>query len=161
LSNHYNLTRTEYYRQLDHASRSGGDILPFIHYAVSGFVDGLREQIGTIQKQQLELAWRDYVYESFRDKKGVIDERRRHLALDLSLKERAVPLNEIRQLSPRVAEAFAGKHDRTIMRDIDVLVRMELIIKETAAAGPAYRAAREKMLSFIPFRIGNMAESAS
>jgi Fic family protein len=28
LSNHYNQTRTEYYRQLDHASRSGGDVLP-------------------------------------------------------------------------------------------------------------------------------------
>jgi Fic family protein len=33
LSNFYNQTRTEYYRQLDAASRSGGDILPFIKYA--------------------------------------------------------------------------------------------------------------------------------
>ena len=42
LSNHYNQTRSEYYRQLGRASQSGGDVLPFITYAVRGFVDGLR-----------------------------------------------------------------------------------------------------------------------
>jgi len=36
LSNHYNQTRTEYYRQLDRASRSGGDVVPFVEYAVRG-----------------------------------------------------------------------------------------------------------------------------
>jgi Fic family protein len=32
-SNHYNLTRAEYYRQLDRASKSGDDLIPFLsHY---------------------------------------------------------------------------------------------------------------------------------
>jgi len=34
LTTHYNATRSEYYRQLDRASKSGGDLIPFIHYAV-------------------------------------------------------------------------------------------------------------------------------
>ena len=42
LSNHYNETRLEYYRQLDAASKSGGDLTSFIGYAVQGFVDGLK-----------------------------------------------------------------------------------------------------------------------
>lgn len=43
LSNHYNTTRTEYYRQLDAASRSGGRVLPFVEYALERLVDGLRQ----------------------------------------------------------------------------------------------------------------------
>ena len=47
LSNHYNLTRAEYYRQLDRSSRANsgrGDPLGFLLYSLQGFVDGLREQ---------------------------------------------------------------------------------------------------------------------
>ncbi len=43
LSNHYNQTRSEYYRQLQAASRTG-DPVPFLTYALRGFVDGLAEQ---------------------------------------------------------------------------------------------------------------------
>src|SRR5262249_16120802 len=34
LSNHYNATRKKYYGELDRASKSGGDIIPFIEYAM-------------------------------------------------------------------------------------------------------------------------------
>ena len=36
MSNHYNQTRAEYYRQLERASQSGGDIAPFLVYALQG-----------------------------------------------------------------------------------------------------------------------------
>jgi len=49
LSNHYNQTRTEYYRQPRDASRGDGDTLPFLSYALQGFVDGLRQQLGVIR----------------------------------------------------------------------------------------------------------------
>ena len=55
LSNHYNQTRSEYYRQLDSTSKSGGDILPFIQYAVQGFVDGLRSQLEYVWEQQWDI----------------------------------------------------------------------------------------------------------
>jgi Fic family protein len=63
LSNHYNETRSEYYRQLDMASRSGGDVIPFIRYAMQGFVDGLRDQINLVRDQQLHVAWINFVYD--------------------------------------------------------------------------------------------------
>ncbi len=44
-SNHYNRTRAEYYRQLDRASKSGGDLISFLNDAVRGLFDGLREQL--------------------------------------------------------------------------------------------------------------------
>ena len=45
LSNHYNQTRAEYYRQLDRASKSGGELAPFLEYAARGFVDGIARTI--------------------------------------------------------------------------------------------------------------------
>ena len=84
LSNHYNQTRTEYYRQLDRASKSGGDIVPFIEYAARGFVDGLREQLHKIRDQQWDVSWRSYVHEKFRDQSGTNAKRQRDLVLELS-----------------------------------------------------------------------------
>jgi len=69
LSNHYNETRSEYYRQLHRASRSGGDPFPFLLYAVEGLVDGMRGQLDTIRAEQLAVAWESYVHETFRDRK--------------------------------------------------------------------------------------------
>src|SRR3989442_1040974 len=63
LSNHYNQTRAEYCRQLKAASDSGGDVIPFIEYAVTGFVEGLREQLKIIRYQQWDMVWRNYVHE--------------------------------------------------------------------------------------------------
>lgn len=57
LSDHYNLTRSQYYRELAKASKSGGDILPFIAYALNGFLDGIREQIKRVREQQMRVAW--------------------------------------------------------------------------------------------------------
>ena len=57
LSNHYYRTRSDYYKQLHFASVGGGDVLPFITYAVRGFLDGLREQIEEVKKQVIDVVW--------------------------------------------------------------------------------------------------------
>src|SRR5207249_2666730 len=62
LSNHYNLTREAYYRELDRASGTR-DVVPFIRYAVQGFLDGLREQIARVAKQLLAVTWENYVHQ--------------------------------------------------------------------------------------------------
>ena len=51
-SNHYNLTRTEYYRQLVRASGQEDGIYGFASYAIRGFADGLREQVEVIREHQ-------------------------------------------------------------------------------------------------------------
>ena len=56
LSNHYNLTRDgvlSFNSTL--SSKTNGDIIPFIKYALEGFVDGLNEQILTFKFHQLEV----------------------------------------------------------------------------------------------------------
>ena len=127
LSNHYNSTREEYYRQLEMASMSGGDVMPFIQYALQGLIDGLNEQIDYIREQQLRVHWNNYVYAEFRDKEGDVNTRRRRLVLDLSDKEEPVPFGEIRHISPRIAEAYADRTDKTVRSDLRVLSEMGLV----------------------------------
>lgn len=146
LSNFYNQTRSEYYRQLDFASKSGGKLVPFIKYAVQGFVDGLNEQIQMIESQQLHVHWINYVHSQFRDKDSATDIRRRRLVIDLTGHEHPVPLSEVRYISPRMAEAYANKTDKTVQRDINVLAEMNLI--ERTKQGIRTRA--ERMVAFLP-----------
>ena len=50
LSNHYNETRSEYYRRLDRASRDRTGVTDFLVYALQGFVDGLTGATGNHQR---------------------------------------------------------------------------------------------------------------
>jgi len=148
LSNHYNQTRQEYYRQLDVASKSGGDILPFIEYAVTGFLEGLHEQIDVIRNQQWDVTWRNYVHEIFADKKSIVDIRRRSLTLDLSMALKIVPTSKIKEISPRIAAYYAHTSNMTLTRDINELIRLGLI--EKTAEG--VRAKKEVILAFLPHK---------
>lgn len=150
LSNHYNSTRAEYYRQLDYASKSGGDVSAFIEYAVSGFVEGLRAQLETIRQQQWDIAWRDFIFRTFKEQnlRGATDDRRRELALALSTASSPVPLSKIWALSPRTAQAYTAKHERTVQRDLEALIALELVIRKPTG----YAANRDKILQFLPLR---------
>ncbi len=129
LSNHYNETRSEYYRRLNRASRDRTGVTDFLIYALQGFVDGLTEQLETIKVQIRMDMWTNYVYMKFRDRSGPADTRRRHLVLDLSEHEEPVRRRDIRLLTPRLAEAYSGKTDKTITRDLNVLSEMDLITR--------------------------------
>lgn len=148
LSNHYNQTRSRYYQQLDLASKSGGDILPFIEYAVQGFVDGLREQLDAVRAQQWTVAWINYVHDIFRDKESAAHRRQRHLLLDLSLEPGFVPAGKVSDMTPRLAKAYVARTSRTLLRDLKELEQAGLI--ERTAEG--VRAKREIILAFLPWR---------
>lgn len=126
LSNHYNKTRTEYYRQLDRASK-GNDPIPFVGYALQGFVDGLREQLLFVQQEQINVHWRDYVQSVVGGTHDPTALRRRTLILALSNLEQSTPLTAVRHLTPVLAELYAGKSDKTIRRDLTELERLGLL----------------------------------
>jgi Fic family protein len=148
LSNHYNETRPEYYRQLDLASKSGGDLLPFLRYAVLGLVDGLRKQLEFVWQQQWDITWRNYVHELFQSKTSASDVRQRHVALDLGGVADWVPIAKITELTPRLAKAYATKTPKTVQRDLTALTAMGLIARD----GKQVRAQRELIFGFLPLR---------
>jgi Fic family protein len=145
LSNHYNMTRTDYYKQLDASHKSGGDIFPFILYAIIGFTDGLSEQINIIRSQQVHVHWKDYIHEKFSNKDGKAEVRRRRLIIDLSALLKPIPLAELRYISPRIAEAYAVLTDKTLNRDINALIKMGLAEKNKEGV----RAKPETMFAFL------------
>jgi len=154
LSNHYNQTRTEYYRHLDISHKSGGNVFPFLLYALQGFVDGLNDQIDTVRGQQLHVHWINYIHDMFRDKDSPADIRRRRLVIDLSERVEPVPIAEVRRVSPRMAEAYATKGDKTLSRDINKLLALGLIEKTPEGI----RARSETMRAFHPPSAGHAHE---
>lgn len=148
LSNHYNETRAEYYRQLDFASKSGGDLRPFLLYAVQGLVDGLRKQLQFVWEQQWDVTWRNYVHERFQNKNSPSDARQRHLALDLGTVHDWVAIATITELTPRLAKAYAAKTSKTLQRDLNELTQQDLIERD----GRKVRARRELIFAFLPLK---------
>lgn len=156
LSNHYNQTRAEYYRHLEQASQSGGDVTPFLVYALQGFVDGLRVQIDQIRVQQWEVSWQNYVHDVFRGKSSPSDVRHRQLVLDLSAKPEGVRRGELLRISPEVAALYARKTAKTLSRDVNALIGMGLL--EQREDGTC-RAKKEAILAFLPLRRGTRTEN--
>jgi Fic family protein len=130
LSNHYNNTRTEYYRQLQNASETG-DLSAFIQYAVEGFRDGLETTIEIIHKNQTELTWKNFVHDitvEMQDegKNRKILRRIRHLAYSIPA-DRFYSLDEIAILNPEIAGIYRGLNPMTLRRDLELLAEKELL----------------------------------
>jgi Fic family protein len=157
LSNHYNGTRTQYYRELAAASETRSP-LRFLHYAVAGLVDELRGQLDRIWSMQYVDRWNQFVYETFGEAHGDTEQRRLRLVLDLSRGSirpadgigmpQRLPISrgDLRHLSPRLAELYASKTDRTLTRDLDELVARGLILRTREGYVPA----SHRVYSFMP-----------
>jgi len=150
LSDHYNLTRAGYYRELAKASASGGDLLPFIRYALRGFLDGIREQIGRIRDQQMRVAWENYVSDRFRDvKNSPTQKRRRDLVFALTDRGDWVDVAGIDLLTPKLAREYATAGERMVQRDLNALSKMELISRRHGKV----RANQHVIEAFLPRRV--------
>ena len=141
---HYNLTRTEYYRQLARASQREYGAYGFMAYAASGLADQLREQAGVIQRHQWDAAWTNHIHEEFRGAGRKSAWRQRALVLALSKAGGTVPLASLPDLDPEVARAYAGVSRRTLLRDVAALAERGLVAVRNGRA----RADRERVLSF-------------
>jgi Fic family protein len=129
MSDFYDKTRDNYYRELANTSRPPYSIERFIHYAVQGFVDELREQLETIRAEQLRVTWENFVHEEFRDTDTPAKRRQKHIVLDLTDRGQPVPRSKLPELSPRVALGYAGRGVKTISRDVNELLARGLIRK--------------------------------
>jgi Fic family protein len=150
LSNHYNRTRSSYYLELDKASRSGGDIVPFFQYALQGFVDGLKEQLDEIGGYQHRIIWHDFVSGALKavEERESAQVRTRQLELVLALSERPeeVPQAEIPLLTPKIAKSYATKTRKTLSRDLNFLSELGLVVITRTGV----RALTETIRAFLP-----------
>jgi len=131
LSNHYNLTRSEYYRQIEKACNQN-DLTDFIEYALVGYRDGLKQTLEVIQKSQFLNSWHKLIYDKFDNVKMVkkdVFKRRRTLALELPIVG-SFALSAIPELSIKLAKYYSNVSERTLMRDIEELLQLDLVVKD-------------------------------
>ncbi|MCQ3803055.1 MAG: Fic family protein [bacterium] len=128
LSNHYNLTRDQYYREMAKAGRNS-DTGGFLGYAIQGLVDGVREQLDQVQRQHVDVTWVNFVYETMnRFPSSPARDRQRSLVLAMPTGV-DIPKKEVPELSPRLAALYATKGPRTLSRDLNRLRSVKLVTK--------------------------------
>lgn len=128
LSNHYNLTRDQYYRELADASRTQRTT-GLVTYAVQGLVDGIRDQIDQVRVQQFNVTWVNYVHETMgRFPSSPTRDRQRSLVLAMPSGV-PVPRGELEGITPKLAALYAKAGPRTLTRDLNRLCEAGLIVK--------------------------------
>jgi Fic family protein len=155
ISNHCNRTRDEYYRQLQYASESGGDVSRFLTYCAAGFVDGLSDQLRSIYDRQFRLTWQEYVRNQVTGRDPDMRERRALIAEALLFRE-PVTKREIPRLTPRLAEIYAISGPKTLSRDLNELVMLGLL--ETIDG--RYQADADVLMSLLPLTVPPDADTA-
>jgi Fic family protein len=144
LSDHYNKTRSEYYRHLDLAQR---DVAPFIQYALFGFRDELREQIATVRVESLQIHWESHVFEVFAHRTpSAARDRQREVALTMPEAETLTP-EQATELSTSLAKKYGRCGERTPARDMNQLAKLGLVER---TGRRRYRVRREIIEAFIP-----------
>ena len=146
LSNHYNDTRTIYYKQLEESTKTG-DLSNFIQYALEGFRDGLEIVLNVIHQGQMELTWNNYIndmIEKIEGKNKNTLRRLRNLAYEIP-SNRFLSLDEILILSAGIAEEYRKLNPITLRRDLDLLVEKDLLKMEKSK----YRANHELLHNFM------------
>ncbi len=148
LSNHYNLTRPEYYRQLDNASKKN-DLTSFLNYAIQGFRDGLQGVLNVVTVGQFRTVWRSYIYDVFSHMTiNQAFKRRRQLILEMPL-DTALTRDQMVETNANIIKQYANLSTRTIARDIDILIEAELLRKD----GKTYIANSEILKQQAPQRL--------
>ena len=145
LSNHYNLTRDQYYRELEAASKTSSTH-GFLAYAAQGLVDGLREQIEFVREQQLNVSWTNYVNEAM-DQFPTSQASNRQRALVLAMPyDEAIARGDLAHLTPALAALYAKAGPRTLSRDLNRLASAGLILRD----GRNWKANIDVMFTFMP-----------
>jgi len=145
ISNHCNDTRDEYYRQLRYASESGGDVSRFLEYCAEGFVSGLTGQLQFVYDRQVRLTWHEHVAEQVTGR-DVEMRYRRSLIANTLLGRDVVAKKNLTRLTPDLAAAYSACGPKTLTRDLNELVRLDLIVERPGG----YAAREDVLLNLLP-----------
>ena len=159
LSDYYNRSRGRYYQALKQASKAGDyeqGMANFIDYAITGFVEGLQEQVTRIENVQIHIAWESFIHEIIAAHgHNETWARRRALARNLPYitnDDGFIRKSDIRYANTELAKLYEGKSQKTMTRDLNALVECHLARQQ----GDRYASNIELMAAFLPHS-GNQA----
>jgi filamentation induced by cAMP protein fic len=153
LSDYYNRSRGRYYQALKQASRTNNyeqGMANFIDYAVTGFVEGLQEQVASIENIQIHIAWESFINQTIAAHgHNETWARRRTLARNLPYITKGnvfIRKSNIRYANTELAKLYEGKSQKTMTRDLNALVECQLARQQ----GDYYASNIELMKAFLP-----------
>ncbi len=150
LSNYYYNRRQDYEAMLDHIRfASGADLTPFVKFAASGLVAELAAVHDEVLRQITKIAYRDYALQ-YLMMAGKIGTKAGSRMSELI--RALVGYGELELDSPHIRNAYAGFSRKTLTRDLNYLVKEELIVRK----GPRVRA---NLAIMEPFKISVPGES--
>ena len=150
LSNHYNQTRTEYYRQLDRSSRANagsGDPMESFATPCRDSSTACDEQCAYVGRVQLGIAWEHLVYETFHAEPPTAAHARRRTLL-LALGNRRASRAEVGDPRPHARTRPQLRH--TDRKDPDPRPELAPRTATVLRTAQGYRARMERMRSFQP-----------
>ena len=109
------------------AAAAAGDPLPFLAFCVHAMLEELRSLQLRIRKLQQRALWRAQLLDLFQEGNDAPTRRQRQILLDLAEANEPVPLNRLDSLTPALAALYAGVSEKTMRRDMDALLRADLI----------------------------------
>ena len=132
LANYYYEHRSEYVRFLDEVRfRSDPDITPFVLFASKGLVNELEQVHAELLSQLTIVSFRDYAFEKMsmsgrlRTRAGL-----RQFMFLLELGDQRVALDALMTGSHSLAALYSDVGRRTVYRDVNLLVGLDLIVVE-------------------------------
>ena len=153
LSDYYNRSRGRYYQALKQASRTNNyeqGMANFIDYAITGFVEGLQEQVASIENIQIHIAWESFINQTIAAHgHNETWARRRTLARNLPYITKGnvfIRKSNIRYANTELAKLYEGKSQKTMTRDLNALVECQLARQQ----GDYYASNIELMKAFLP-----------
>ena len=131
LSNFYNKTRDNYYKNLHLSHTRGGQPEIFLQYALGGFVDELTLHQQEIESVQLTVEWKNYIHSIFSKTKSAIRQKELMLCLSDTIMQGKGHLtrDEISTLivvTPSLQQLYQDTK-RSLPRDLNELVKMKLL----------------------------------
>ena len=131
LSNFYYRNRTEYVEMLDHVRfRSGGDLTPFLKFAIKGLVEELEEVRAEVLRAVTVVVFRDFARETLELSRRASAGTNRMQTFLEHLHD-SVAIADIRNGRHYLSSLYKGLSSKTLDRDLKFLEQHNLIVRES------------------------------
>ena len=139
LANFYYRNRAEYVQMLDYTRfQSNGNLTPFVLFALRGLREELDQVRAEVTSEMRKIAFRDYARELIFGPSGPSTPRvaNRLLSMTLQMPDRGTTIPEVIQLCMANIREYRRINERSIRRDIEVLLGLEVAVMRDSKVVP-------------------------
>ncbi|HSG29889.1 MAG TPA: hypothetical protein VLA34_15515, partial [Candidatus Krumholzibacterium sp.] len=138
---YYNRTSGEYRRLLGRSGQKTGDLKTFIAYVLTGLLEAVSDLSRDMTGLQCDVIWANHIRAAVARQDTRMTERQQILIEDISAAGGPVKTGSLAGISARVSRAYSECSDRTLARDVNILIELGLLER----VGRTLRPRKEKL----------------